>query len=77
MDIALGIKMMLPDHYKVQEIGTTKGGSGLRCISTKGMDEETFDRFFDEVKNWLGKSFQEVYHATNYMHKDFTVYYKQ
>lgn len=76
------LEQLLPYHYLVRE--DDKDGS-VRCVSKIGIkvsntvdteDVKEWKKIFSAIKKQFGKRFQEVYHHTCSLHKDFTIYLK-
>ena len=68
------VQSILPNHYYVHETITGK----ITCRSRRGIDDSNdneWNKFFNLLKKYFGKSFKEVYHSTCTNHMNFTVSY--
>lgn len=68
------VKLILPVHYRCEDIGT-----GVHCTSLTGVDEgqeKQWEYVMSNIKHIFGNRFQEVYHETYYNHKRFVIYLK-
>ncbi len=66
------VKAILPDDYSVEW-----NGKGVSCVSKIGLDDEDWEYLSQAIKQRIGDKFQEIYHNTNFDHKDFIIYIKQ
>ena len=66
------VRQVLPDHYEVKE---SKQQGNVHCKSVLGIDDSEQWSYFMSALKQRFTDFAEVFHNTNYHHKDFTIYF--